>query len=47
VAQKDQERSNTFQEVEERSWIRRSRGNIDGRVVEDEKTGKTGQSKIK
>jgi hypothetical protein len=31
----------------ERSQTRRSREKIDGRVSEDEKTGKTGQSNIK
>jgi hypothetical protein len=28
--------------VEERMWIRRSRGKIDGRTVEDENKGMTG-----
>ena len=46
MAWQDQERSKTVREVEERSLIRRSRGKIDGRVVEDEKTRNIGQSNI-
>jgi hypothetical protein len=47
VAPKDKERNKIVQEVEERRQIGRSSGKIDGRTVEDEKTGMTGQSKIK